>query len=101
MNFDAVWSFQLAEAGFYHCPTDNEPDVVKCYVCLKELDGWAPEDDPWYVSYVLLLLLSVVENVPSPIFYYIVTKPSTKLIVTFFFTNLRHGHFSAIYTQLG
>ncbi len=37
---------QMAEAGFYHCPTDQEPDLVKCFFCLKELDGWEPEDDP-------------------------------------------------------
>ncbi|XP_014666492.1 PREDICTED: baculoviral IAP repeat-containing protein 5.2-like [Priapulus caudatus] len=38
---------KLAEAGFYHCPSDQEPDLVRCYVCHKELDGWAPEDEPW------------------------------------------------------
>ncbi|KAG8223306.1 hypothetical protein J437_LFUL001180 [Ladona fulva] len=50
------WPFQencectpekLAAAGFVYCGTENEPDLVKCYVCLKELDGWEPEDDPW------------------------------------------------------
>ena len=39
-------SKKLAEAGFYHIPTDKEPDLVRCYVCLKELEGWEPEDDP-------------------------------------------------------
>ncbi|KAH9361922.1 hypothetical protein HPB48_003669 [Haemaphysalis longicornis] len=38
---------RMAEAGFYHCPTDNEPDLVRCYVCFKELDGWEPDDDPF------------------------------------------------------
>ncbi|KAK2160670.1 hypothetical protein LSH36_128g04003 [Paralvinella palmiformis] len=38
---------KMAKAGFFHCPTENEPDLVKCYVCLKELDGWEPSDDPW------------------------------------------------------
>nr|Q804H7.2 RecName: Full=Baculoviral IAP repeat-containing protein 5.2-B; AltName: Full=Survivin in Xenopus; Short=SIX; AltName: Full=Survivin2-B; Short=XSurvivin2B [Xenopus laevis]AAI69762.1 SIX [Xenopus laevis]AAI69764.1 SIX [Xenopus laevis] len=37
---------RMAEAGFVHCPTDNSPDVVKCFFCLKELEGWQPEDDP-------------------------------------------------------
>lgn len=37
---------RMAEAGFYHCPTENEPDLVRCYVCFKELDGWDPSDDP-------------------------------------------------------
>ena len=37
----------LAKAGFSHIPTDLEPDLVKCFCCLKELDGWDPEDDPW------------------------------------------------------
>lgn len=37
----------LAAAGFYHIPSEKEPDLVKCFVCLKELEGWEPEDDPW------------------------------------------------------
>lgn len=40
---------QLAEAGFYHCPTKEEPDAVRCFFCMKELDGWEPDDDPWYM----------------------------------------------------
>ena len=40
--------FQMAAAGFYHCPTVNEPDLVKCVICGKELDGWEPTDDPWW-----------------------------------------------------
>ena len=27
--------------------TANEPDLVKCYYCQREIDGWEPEDDPW------------------------------------------------------
>ena len=46
-----VFSSQMAEAGFYHTPSDNEPDLVTCYVCYKELDGWEPTDDPWFVSF--------------------------------------------------
>lgn len=42
-------SKKMAEAGFFHVPSENEPDLVKCFLCLKELDGWEPEDDPWYV----------------------------------------------------
>jgi len=38
---------RMAEAGFYFCGGDNEPDLVRCYFCRKELDGWEPEDDPW------------------------------------------------------
>lgn len=40
-------SKKMAEAGFFHVPSENEPDLVKCFLCLKELDGWEPEDDPW------------------------------------------------------
>ncbi|KAG8585388.1 hypothetical protein GDO81_005009 [Engystomops pustulosus] len=36
----------MAKAGFVHCPTENEPDVACCFFCLKELEGWEPEDDP-------------------------------------------------------
>ncbi|KAJ8037268.1 Baculoviral IAP repeat-containing protein 5 [Holothuria leucospilota] len=38
---------KMAAAGFYHCPTDRESDVVRCFMCGKELDGWEPSDDPW------------------------------------------------------
>jgi len=38
---------RMAEAGFYCCGGDNEPDLVRCYFCRKELDGWEPGDDPW------------------------------------------------------
>ncbi|XP_063309515.1 baculoviral IAP repeat-containing protein 5 [Pelobates fuscus] len=37
---------KMAEAGFIHCPTANSPDVAQCFFCLKELEGWEPEDDP-------------------------------------------------------
>ncbi|KAJ3583246.1 hypothetical protein NHX12_034147 [Muraenolepis orangiensis] len=36
----------MAEAGFLHTPSDNSPDLAKCFFCLKELEGWEPEDDP-------------------------------------------------------
>jgi baculoviral IAP repeat-containing protein 5 len=38
---------RMAGAGFYCCGGENEPDLVRCYFCRKELDGWEPEDDPW------------------------------------------------------
>uniref|UniRef100_A0A7N4NZ59 Baculoviral IAP repeat-containing protein 5 n=1 Tax=Sarcophilus harrisii TaxID=9305 RepID=A0A7N4NZ59_SARHA len=37
---------QMAEAGFIHCPSENEPDLAQCFFCFKELEGWEPEDDP-------------------------------------------------------
>ncbi|XP_048343180.1 baculoviral IAP repeat-containing protein 5 [Sphaerodactylus townsendi] len=37
---------QMAKAGFIHCPGDNAPDVVQCFFCFKELEGWEPDDDP-------------------------------------------------------
>ncbi|XP_051925748.1 baculoviral IAP repeat-containing protein 5a [Hippocampus zosterae] len=36
----------MAKAGFIHTPSDNSPDVAMCFFCLKELEGWEPEDDP-------------------------------------------------------
>ena len=46
MNVSTLF-LQMAEAGFYHTPSENEPDLVTCYVCYKEMDGWEPTDDPW------------------------------------------------------
>ncbi|GAB6022082.1 Baculoviral IAP repeat-containing protein 5 [Chamberlinius hualienensis] len=40
-------SQKMAEAGFYHCRDDHAPDLVCCFVCLKELEGWEPDDKPW------------------------------------------------------
>ncbi|KFP87275.1 Baculoviral IAP repeat-containing protein 5.1, partial [Acanthisitta chloris] len=37
----------MAKAGFIHCPSENAPDVAKCFFCLIELEGWEPNDDPW------------------------------------------------------
>lgn len=36
----------MAAAGFVHCPSENGPDVAQCFFCLKELEGWEPDDDP-------------------------------------------------------
>lgn len=49
------WPFQddvnctaekMAATGFYCPDPEKEPDVVRCFVCRKELDGWDPEDNP-------------------------------------------------------
>uniref|UniRef100_A0A8C1PGX0 Baculoviral IAP repeat containing 5b n=1 Tax=Cyprinus carpio TaxID=7962 RepID=A0A8C1PGX0_CYPCA len=37
----------MAKAGFAHCPSENEPEVACCFYCLRELEGWEPEDNPW------------------------------------------------------
>ncbi|XP_032429386.1 baculoviral IAP repeat-containing protein 5a [Xiphophorus hellerii] len=36
----------MARAGFIHTPSENSPDTAMCFFCLKELEGWEPEDDP-------------------------------------------------------
>merc|ERR1712109_7767 len=55
-TFKDVWPFledcnctpeKMAEAGFYHVGSDSEPDLVRCYYCRRELDGWEPTDIPW------------------------------------------------------
>ncbi|XP_063240244.1 baculoviral IAP repeat-containing protein 5.2-A [Bacillus rossius redtenbacheri] len=39
---------KMAEAGFFYCGSElNGWDCVRCFVCLKELGGWEPCDDPW------------------------------------------------------
>lgn len=37
----------MAEAGFYFCGTEQEPDSVACFMCDKHLDNWEATDDPW------------------------------------------------------
>ncbi|KAK5850616.1 hypothetical protein PBY51_001480 [Eleginops maclovinus] len=36
----------MAKAGFIHTPSENSPDIAMCFFCLKELEGWEPDDDP-------------------------------------------------------
>jgi len=36
----------MAAAGFY-VVGDDEPDLVECFICGKQLNGWEPHDDPW------------------------------------------------------
>ena len=38
---------KMAKAGFYHTPTTDYPDCVTCFACMKELDGWEQNDDPF------------------------------------------------------
>ncbi|XP_026996187.1 baculoviral IAP repeat-containing protein 5a [Tachysurus fulvidraco] len=54
LTFDG-WPFQedcvctpenMAKAGFIHVPSENCPDLAQCFFCLKELEGWEPDDDP-------------------------------------------------------
>ncbi|XP_011258062.1 baculoviral IAP repeat-containing protein 5 [Camponotus floridanus] len=37
----------MAAAGFYVIGDNNEPDLVECFICGKQLDGWEAHDDPW------------------------------------------------------
>jgi hypothetical protein len=43
----------MAEAGFIFCGSKSEPDLAQCHVCLKKLDGWEQDDEPWYVGFCL------------------------------------------------
>lgn len=48
---------RMASAGFFSIATKEEPDLVECFICTKQLDGWEPTDDPWFVFYVYMLTL--------------------------------------------
>ncbi|XP_014217510.1 baculoviral IAP repeat-containing protein 5 [Copidosoma floridanum] len=37
----------MAAAGFYCIGGKDEPDLVECFLCCKQLDGWESTDDPW------------------------------------------------------
>ncbi|XP_027237460.1 baculoviral IAP repeat-containing protein 5 [Penaeus vannamei] len=57
---------KMAAAGFYYIGNKKEPDLVRCFVCLKELDGWEVEDDPWeehknHASYCQFIHLNKAE----------------------------------------
>ena len=40
----------MARAGFVYSGTRENADSAQCVICLKELDSWDPEDDPWLVT---------------------------------------------------
>ncbi|CAG2115222.1 unnamed protein product [Medioppia subpectinata] len=37
----------VSGSGFYHCNMSGEVDGVRCFCCMKELDGWDQTDNPW------------------------------------------------------
>ena len=49
----------MANAGFYWCGSDQPPDQVRCFVCLKEVEDWDMDDDPRYsiphFNYIFIL----------------------------------------------
>ncbi|XP_063600449.1 baculoviral IAP repeat-containing protein 5-like isoform X2 [Penaeus indicus] len=58
---------KMAAAGFYYIGSKKEPDLVRCFVCLKELDGWEVDDDPWeehknHASYCQFIQLNKAES---------------------------------------
>lgn len=55
----------MARAGFVHTPSDNSPDIAMCFFCLKELEGWEPDDDPQWVLCSCICLCIYVEKTPS------------------------------------
>ncbi|XP_012278444.1 baculoviral IAP repeat-containing protein 5 isoform X1 [Orussus abietinus] len=38
----------MASAGFVAIGGEEEPDLVECFICLKQLDGWEANDNPWF-----------------------------------------------------
>ncbi|XP_037094392.1 baculoviral IAP repeat-containing protein 5-like, partial [Pollicipes pollicipes] len=42
---------KMAESGFFHCGGDDEPDLTRCFVCFKEMEGWEAEDNPMGARY--------------------------------------------------
>lgn len=37
----------MAQAGFFRPFPRKRPDLAECYICLKPLEGWEEQDDPW------------------------------------------------------
>jgi len=42
---------KMAESGFFSCANEEELDLTRCNVCLKELEGWEAEDNPLEARY--------------------------------------------------
>jgi len=37
---------KLASSGFYRPSPESEPELACCFMCLKDLEGWEPDDIP-------------------------------------------------------
>ncbi|CAK8690040.1 unnamed protein product [Clavelina lepadiformis] len=37
---------KLSHSGFFRPNPDSDPDLVRCFVCHKDLEGWEPNDEP-------------------------------------------------------
>lgn len=46
----------MATAGFYVIGDNDEIDLVECFMCGKQLDGWEPTDDPWYFIFQMTII---------------------------------------------
>lgn len=90
-----VCVLQMAKAGFFHIPSTVEPDLVRCFVCQKELDGWDPTDDPWYVWWAPIYAM-----VSMLISGYSITCTSLKYLYLTFLLSLPLADFQHCHTQL-
>lgn len=50
----------MVAAGFYVIGGIDEPDLVECFICGKQLDGWEAHDDPWSVICNKIISLSLL-----------------------------------------
>ena len=82
---------RMANAGFYCCGGNREPDLVRCYFCRKELDGWEPEDDPWKEH---------VSHAKGNCSYVNLNKKPEELTVSDVLGTLEPAKFEAIITKL-
>nr|XP_009857913.1 baculoviral IAP repeat-containing protein 5-like [Ciona intestinalis] len=37
---------KMAATGFFRPNPESEPDLARCFMCKKEMEGWEPNDDP-------------------------------------------------------
>ena len=37
----------MAKAGWFKCLPESADDAVECFCCLKQMEGWSSNDDPW------------------------------------------------------
>lgn len=57
----SISASQMAKAGFFFWPRgeDEEDDTAICVQCGLALDGWEPNDDPWYRIMCLLSFIFI------------------------------------------
>lgn len=76
----------MAEAGFFFTGSEDEPDLVECFLCGKQLDGWLANDSPWkeHVEHSSTCLFANLQQPENALTYHQFTDIKAELLERLF-----------------